>query len=114
MSIKKYTTELSKGQGMVPETLAILNLWTPSMSVAELKSTVVREGSIGRAHDILHDFITEMYWGKYETGATVITRQDALEFIDRAANNGIITGKSNTACCAAQNEDGPENVTQTC
>lgn len=143
MTSKKYTTELSKGQGMMQETLAILNLWTPSMSVAELKSTAVQKGAIGRAtalrvqdivgrvfaarylrdhakpalyiknlldqgipvnrlnqifliytaraHDILHDFITEMYWGKYEAGATVITRQDALEFIDRAANNGIVT-----------------------
>ena len=43
-----------------------------------------------RAHDVLHDFITEIYWGKYTAGATLISRQDALEFLDRAANNGII------------------------
>jgi len=142
MANRKYTTELSKGQGMIPETLVLFDLWKPSMSVAELKSIAVREGAIDRAtalrvqdivgrvfaarflrnnanpamyikkllgqgvpanrlnqiffiyttraHDVLHDFITEMYWGKYAAGATSITRPDALEFLNRAANNGII------------------------
>ncbi len=142
MKNRKYTTELSKGQGMVSESLALFDLWEPAMSVAELKSKAVQEGVIGRAtalrvqdivgrvfaarylcsdakpalyikqlidagvsanrlnqvfliyttraHDVLHDFITETYWGKYSAGATMVTRQDALEFLDRAAINGII------------------------
>ena len=142
MKNKKYTTELSKGQGMISESLSLFDLWKPPMSVAELKSAAVQEGALGRAtalrvqdivgrvfaarflrddakpalyikklleqgvpanrlnqifliyttraHDVLHDFITETYWGKYAAGATLITRQDALEFLDRAANNGII------------------------
>ena len=32
-----YTTNLSKAQGMVPETLELLELWEPGMSVVELK-----------------------------------------------------------------------------
>ena len=142
MKKKKYTTELSKGQGMIPESVALFNLWEPGLSVAELKSKAVQEGVIGRAtalrvqdivgrvfaarylcndakpalyikqlleagvpanrlnqifliytaraHDALHDFITETYWAKYSAGATMLTRQEALEFLDRAANNGII------------------------
>jgi hypothetical protein len=142
MKPRKYTTELSKGQGMIPETLALLKLWDSSMSVADLKSAAIKEGVIGRAtalrvkdivgrvfasrylrnsarpaqhlkqllemeiaanrltqiffihtaraHDVLHDFITEVYWTKYSVGATLIRRQDALDFIDLAANNGII------------------------
>jgi hypothetical protein len=143
MIIRKYTTELSKGQGMIPETLALLQLWEPSMSVAELKSAALKEGVIGRAtalrvqdivgrvfasrylrngakpalnlkrllelgitpnqlnqvffvytaraHDVLHDFITDTYWSKYAAGAAQITRQDALDFLERATNNGIIS-----------------------
>jgi len=142
MTTRKYTTELSKGQGMIPETLAILDLWEMSMSVAELKFIAIKKGVIARAtalrikdivgrvfaarylcdrarpalhikklldqgvpanrlnqiflihtaraHDVLHDFITEAYWKKYTAGATIITRQDALDFLCRAANNGII------------------------
>lgn len=143
MTRKKYTTELSKGQGMIQETMAILKIWNPSMSVAELKSLAVKEGVTGRAtalrvrdivgrvfasrylceevkpaqniklllelgvspnklnqiffiyttraHDVLHDFISEVYWAKYSAGTTHITRQDALDFLVRAVNNGIIT-----------------------
>lgn len=139
----KYSTELSKGQGMVSETVALLNLWHPSMSVAELKSAAVREGVIGRAtalrvqdivgrvfarrylcdgakpalhiksllelgvpsknltqiflihttraHSILHDFITEIYWPKYTAGVREVSRQDAMAFLERATNNGLIS-----------------------
>ncbi len=44
-----------------------------------------------RAHDVFHDFITDTYWAKYSTGATLISRQDALYFLERAANTGIIS-----------------------
>lgn len=140
---RKYTTELSKGQGMVSETLALLRLWNPSVSVAELKSAAVKEGVIGRAtalrvqdivgrvfaprylrdgaeparniktllemgvpsrnliqvflihtaraHPVLHDFITEVYWPRYAAGARQIRRENALDFIEKASNNGLIS-----------------------
>lgn len=139
---RKYTTELSKGQGMVSETLALLRIWEPGMNVADLKALAVEEGVIGRAtalrvkdivgrvfapryltdsgkpaiymkklldlgvsperlnqvfliytcraHDLLHDFITEVYWTKFATGATQITRKDALDFLESAVNIGLI------------------------
>ena len=128
---------------MIPETLALLHLWEPSISVAELKSAALKEGVIGRAtalrvqdivgrvfasrylrneakpalyikrllelgvspnklnqifliytaraHDVFHDFITDTYWAKYAIGADQITRQDALDFLERATNNGIVS-----------------------
>ena len=44
----KYTTALSKGQGMLPETLALLRAWTPGMTPGDLKAIALREGIIGR------------------------------------------------------------------
>ena len=35
-----YTTNLSKAQGIIPETLELLDLWEPGMSGAELKNRV--------------------------------------------------------------------------
>jgi hypothetical protein len=46
-----YTTNLSKAQGLVPETLELLTLWQPGMSAAELKNLVKETGALGRATD---------------------------------------------------------------
>lgn len=46
-----YTTNLSKAQGLVPETLELLTLWQPGMSAAELKNLVKQTGALGRATD---------------------------------------------------------------
>jgi hypothetical protein len=142
-SNRKYTTELSKGQGMVEETIVLLDLWEPGMSVADLKSVAIRQGVLGRAtalrvrdivgrvfaaryltnggrpaqnlkrlvklnvsagalnqilliytaraHDVLHDFICDAYWRKYEAGATHITTQDAVLFLRQSVDSGIIS-----------------------
>ena len=44
-----YTTNLSKAQGMVPETLELLELWEPGMSVSDLKARVRAMGALGKA-----------------------------------------------------------------
>lgn len=41
-----------------------------------------------RAQRILHDFITELYWPKYESGNPLFTRQEVLEFITSAMDSG--------------------------
>lgn len=46
-----YTTNLSKAQGLVPETLELLALWQPGMSAADLKSLVKQTGALGRSTD---------------------------------------------------------------
>ncbi len=138
----RYSTELSKGQGMVEETRALLELWQPGVSVVELKRRARDRGALGRAtalrvedivgrvfarrylhgdpppaqhlralaeygvswrdltpilfiytaraHPILADFVTQVYWPRYAAGATTIARQHAIDFIDRAASDGKI------------------------
>jgi len=44
-----YTTELSKGQGAIAETLALLEHWTPGMTAEELTRVTVEEGLLSRA-----------------------------------------------------------------
>jgi hypothetical protein len=50
-----YTTNLSKAQGMVPETLELLELWEPGMSVSDLKTRVRSMGALGRATQVRVD-----------------------------------------------------------
>src|ERR1017187_7770020 len=50
-----YTTNLSKAQGMVPETLELLELWAPGMTVGELKSRVRAMGALGKATQVRVD-----------------------------------------------------------
>jgi hypothetical protein len=143
MTDRRYTAEISKGQGLIEETTALLRCWQPGMSVVELKEEVRRRGIIDRptdlrvkdivgrifaprylsdgagaainlkilldsgagirhlngifflhtcrAHAVLYDFISEVYWGKYSAGATHTTKSDALDFIERAKNIGLIS-----------------------
>lgn len=46
-----YTTNLSKAQGLVSETLELLTLWQPGMRAIELKNRVKQTGALGRATD---------------------------------------------------------------
>lgn len=142
MDQMKYNTALAKGQGIIEETLILLRIWEPGMSVQQLSDVVVRNGLLGRAtakraqdlvsqafaprylvndsrpaeqiksllnaganpvklgqlflihtaraNKILFDFICEVYWRKYSAGATHITKQDALSFLETAYNLGRI------------------------
>jgi hypothetical protein len=66
MEGKKYTTELSKGQGMIQETLAILDLWSPAMDTAELKAAAVKEGVITRATALrVQDIVGRVFASRY-------------------------------------------------
>lgn len=142
MSQQTYTTGLAKGQSLIPETVAILDVWKPQMGTSELVSEVLKRGILSkatalrtkdivrrsfasrylidegrpahylkyllsrsiplnqilqilliytaRANLILHDFIDEVYWRKYAAGATHLRREDALSFLETAANSGRI------------------------
>lgn len=46
---RRYTTNLGKAQGIIPETLELLALWEPAMSVAGLRARVRQGGALGRA-----------------------------------------------------------------
>lgn len=56
--VTKYSTALCKGQGMIPETLTLLEEWNPGMSAPELYEQVLSNGAIpkataGRVKDIV-------------------------------------------------------------
>ena len=44
-----YNTNLSKAQGLVPETIAVLSLWEPGMSATDLLERVNSTGILGKA-----------------------------------------------------------------
>ncbi len=142
VTTKQYTAEISKGQGLIQETVALLRCWQPGMSLVELKDKVRTEGVIdratalrvqdivgrlfgprylaedgfpaqnlkfflesavpvpalkqlfffytARAHSIFYDFVCEVYWGKYSAGVMQITKQDAIDFVEKAKNVGLI------------------------
>jgi hypothetical protein len=46
-----YNTNLSKAQGLIPETLELLELWQPGMSPLELRNLVKETGALDRASD---------------------------------------------------------------
>ena len=56
-ALAPYTTNLSKAQGIIPETLELLELWEPAMSVMDLKARVRETGALGRATQVRVDDI---------------------------------------------------------
>ena len=64
-----------------------------------------------RANPIFADFVREVYWGRYESAAEIVSRVDAEEFIRRAIDDGKTpsrwaegqikrVGRYLTGCCA--------------
>lgn len=142
MPVKVYTSALAKGQGMIQETITLLQIWEPGMDSSQLVNQVlassalqratakrvkdiIKEVFVGRylidnarpanqlklilengkslswihqlfllytarANAIVHDFICQIYWGKYSAGTTSISKQDALTFLDDAVVSGFI------------------------
>jgi len=141
----KYTTALTQGQGLIEETIILLEAWRPGMTTKELTSFSIENGILAkatarrvrniigeqfgpryllddgkpafqlkllldrgfsstdlkqlfliytaRANPILHDFISSVYWQKYQSGSLKIDKQDAAHFIDVAADAGYISPK---------------------
>lgn len=65
-SLTPYNTNLSKAQGLVPETLELLRLWQPGMAAAELKKRVKETGALDRATDTrVTDVVTRGFAQRY-------------------------------------------------
>jgi hypothetical protein len=65
---REYTTGLCKGQGMLPETLRLLDVWQPGMSSVQLTEKVRAEGLIPKAtaqrvSDIINRVFAPRYLG---------------------------------------------------
>lgn len=61
-----YTADLSKGQGQIPETMALLRCWEPGISVSDFKKKVLREGVVGRATALrVNDIVERIFSARY-------------------------------------------------
>lgn len=83
-SERTYTTELSKGQGAISETLTLLDVWDPGMGTQELTERVMESGGLGRSTETrTRDLVTRVFGRRYltcdERPARVLQRlQDPL------------------------------------
>jgi hypothetical protein len=66
MSKKKYTTALAKGQGLIPETMALLSAWEPTMSRSDFLSHVMETGIIPRATALrVRDLVNRVFHNRF-------------------------------------------------
>ncbi|MDD2599102.1 MAG: DUF1819 family protein [Kiritimatiellae bacterium] len=62
----RYTADLSKGQGQIAETMALLRCWLPDMSLLDFKDQVLRDGVIGRATALrVNDIVGRIFSVRY-------------------------------------------------
>ena len=63
---ERYTTNLSKAQGIIPETYELLELWQPGMSGLELKNRVKETGALGKpTHVRMEDVVIRGFSRRY-------------------------------------------------
>src|SRR5690349_20523642 len=61
-----YTTELSKGQGAVDETLSVLEVWQPGMPADELARTIHNTGALSRSTAVrTRDLVQRVFSRRY-------------------------------------------------
>lgn len=66
MTERTYTTGLSKGQGLIPETLALIDIWQPHMITSELVSEVLRKSILSKATALrTKDLVNRAFAGRY-------------------------------------------------
>ena len=63
---RRYNTNLSKAQGVIPETIELLGVWEPGMSAAQLKSRVRSTGALGKATQTrVDDIVSRAFVQRY-------------------------------------------------
>lgn len=72
----------------------------PASWIKELRSVVTARDMrqtllifTARAHQILNDFITKVYWSSYSAGQSTLERSDSSRFVERANQDGKTTTK---------------------
>jgi hypothetical protein len=61
-----YNVHLAKGQGMIPETVVLLNLWQPGVSATELRNKVIASGLLPKATAYrASDIVTRVFAPRY-------------------------------------------------
>ncbi len=64
-----YNVHLAKGQGMIPETIMLLNLWQPGVLAPELRNKVVADGLLPKATAYrTSDIVTRVFAPRFLCG----------------------------------------------
>lgn len=72
MSEGLYDVHLAKGQGMISETILLLNLWQPGVSPSKLRDKVVAEGILPKATAYrTSDIVTRVFAPRYLSGGDI-------------------------------------------
>ena len=75
MTDTRYNAILSKGQGMIPETITLLKHWQPGMSTEQLCSMVIRDGVIPRATAYrVSDIVKRVFAARYLRNDGLVAR----------------------------------------
>jgi len=65
---KNYTTQLQAGLGLIPETMALLRLWSPGMNANKLADLAIETGQFSRATARrARNIVAEMFAPRYLT-----------------------------------------------
>jgi hypothetical protein len=76
MTSKKYTTALSKGQGMFEETFALFSVWEPGISSQKLASKAIEEGVLSKATaKRVRDIVVEQFTPRYLVNGAQAAKQ---------------------------------------
>ncbi|MBW2321580.1 MAG: DUF1819 family protein [Deltaproteobacteria bacterium] len=76
MTPKKYTTALSKAQGMIEETFALFSVWEPGMSTQQLASKAIEEGVLSKATaKRVRDMVVEQFAPRYLVNGAQAAKQ---------------------------------------
>jgi hypothetical protein len=91
MSEQAYCADLSKGKGMIQETLALLRAWEPNLPLIDFKDRVLREGLISRPTALrVNDIVSRVFGVRLlmdnARPARQIKRLQQLGISDRALN----------------------------
>ncbi len=66
MTKQKYTAVLAKGLGILEETLVLLQVWEPGMSVRQLAEVAINDGILGKATaKRAKDLVSEVFAPRY-------------------------------------------------
>lgn len=85
MGKKTYTADLSKGQGLIEETAALLRHWQPGMSLQSLKDDVLQQGIISKATALrVNDIVGRIFASRYMSGSAL-----AAEYMKQLVELGV-------------------------
>jgi Putative inner membrane protein (DUF1819) len=85
-----YTTELSKGQGAIDETLSLLQVWEPGMSAELLAQKTIAEGILGRLTAVRTRDLAQRVFARRFLGSGGAAAANLKYLIEQHADRGVV------------------------